>query len=509
MSLPAEPRQKMINLMYLVLTAMLALNVSAEILNAFRTVDNSLINTNNTINSSTSTIMTSLLGLTTKQETADKAKTWYQNAQKAQTLTKGMATYIDGLRSRILAEAEFNPAKNGDSSFKQDNLDIATRIMVEGGEGKKLQQKLADYKRDLLNIDPLIAKEFANSLQIDLNPPQVQDKGNNTWEGAYFRMVPTVAAITILTKFKNDVKTSENKVVAFCHQQVGQVEVKFDKFAPIVGQSTNYLLPGQELTITAGVGAFNSAAQPTISIGGSGAQVVNGVATKTVNVGGVGNGSIPILIRYVDQDNKTQTFSTEAKYTVGQSATAISLTKMNVLYIGVDNTVSIAASGGAEQLQPSIIGGGGSLTKTGPGQYIARVNSVTDDCKIVVNVAGKTAGQQVFRVRTIPDPVATIGGNASGDNIPAGSFKAQGGVGAYIKDFPLDLKYTVTGFSVAADTDDGDIAEATSASNTWSPQARAIINRVHAGQTVTIDNIRATGPDGRSRKLPSLVYYIK
>src|SRR5688572_19848923 len=148
--------------------------------------------------------------------------------------------------------------------------------------------------------------------------------------------------------------------------------------------------------------------------------------------GGVGTHTIPVVITYTDQDNNKKTINKNIEYTVGQSATAISLTKMNVLYIGVDNPVSIAASGGAEQLNPSIVGGGGSLTKTGPGQYIARVNSVTDDCRIVVNVAGKVAGQQVFRVRTIPDPVATVGGFASGENIPAGSFRAQGGVGAYI-----------------------------------------------------------------------------
>ena len=164
MSLPAEPRQKMINLMYLVLTAMLALNVSAEILNAFKTVDRSLINTNNTINASTTTIMGSLEGLTTKQETADKAKIWYAKAQLAQSLTNGMNSYIESLRMRILKEAEFDPAKNGDSSFKQDNLDIATRIMVTEGEGKKLQQRLKDYKAALLGIDPLIAKEYSNSL---------------------------------------------------------------------------------------------------------------------------------------------------------------------------------------------------------------------------------------------------------------------------------------------------------------------------------------------------------
>ncbi|MEO6069058.1 MAG: gliding motility protein GldM [Chitinophagaceae bacterium] len=509
MSLPKEPRQKMINLMYLVLTAMLALNVSAEILNAFKTVDRSLINTNKTINASTSTIVKSLEGLTTKQETAEKAKIWYAKAQQAQTLTNDMNSYIEGIRMRILKEAEFDPAKNGDSNFKQDNLDIATRIMVTEGEGKKLQQKLKDYKQALLNIDPLIAKEFENSLQIDVNPPPVQSKANKTWQDAYFQMVPTVAAITILSKFQNDVKTSENKVVAFCHQQVGQVEVKFDQFAPIVGQSTNYLMPGQELTITAGVGAFNSAAQPTISIGGSGAQVVNGVASKTVNVGGVGSGSVPVVINYVDQDGNRKTFQTEAKYTVGQSATAISLDKMNVLYIGVDNPVSIAASGGAEQLNPSIVGGGGSLTKVGPGKYIARVSTQTDDCKIVVNVAGKTAGQQVFRVRSIPDPVASVGNMPSGSRINAGAFRSQAGVGAGIKDFPFELKYSVTAFTVIGDAEDGGIDEAPCTGNTWSPRARSIINRMKPGGIVTIENIRAVGPDGRSRALPALLYNIQ
>jgi len=297
-------------------------------------------------------------------------------------------------------------------------------------------------------------------------------------------------------------------VVAFCHEQVGRVAVRFDTYAAIIGQSSSYVMPGQEVEITAGVGAFSTGAKPEITINGSRAALeADGAARAKFTAGGVGQHSVPVTIVYLDQDGKRQTITKNIDYTVGQSATAISLTKMNVLYIGVDNPVSIAASGGAEQLEPTI--SQGSLTKTGPGQYIAKVNSITDNCTISVNVAGKLAGQQVFRVRTIPDPVATIGGFASGENIPAGSFKAQGGVGAYIKDFPFELTYKVTSFSIAADTDDGDIAEAASEGNTWSPQARAIINRVHGGQTVTIDNIRAVGPDGRSRKLPSLVYYIK
>ncbi|MBA2762742.1 MAG: hypothetical protein H0U39_12475, partial [Segetibacter sp.] len=126
-----------------------------------------------------------------------------------------------------------------------------------------------------------------------------------------------------------------------------------------------------------------------------------------------------------------------------------------------------------------------------------------------VSVNGKLAGAMRFRVRTIPDPVGTVGGYASGDNVNAGAFRSQAGVGAYIKDFPFELQYRVTAFTLTADTEDGDIAEAPCTGNTWSAQARGIINRLKPNQLVTIDNIRAVGPDGRNRKLPSLVYYIK
>src|SRR5215217_3521295 len=400
MALPKEPRQKMINLMYLVLTALLALNVSAEILNAFKTVDRSLTNTNTTINHSTETILGSLQEKMTDPTSRAKAEIWYPKAQQAQALTKDMYNYVAALKAEILKASDFDPVKNGDSSFKQDNLDIATRIMVEEGKGKELRQKLEQYKKALLAIDPLIAKEYQNALQVDLSTPPSQDKSNKTWEAAYFHMVPTVAAITMLSKFQNDVKTSENKVVAFCHEQVGKVAVRFDTYAAIIGQSSSYVMPGQEIEITAGVGAFSTGAKPEVTINGSRAALeADGAARAKFTAGGVGQHSVPVTIVYMDQDGKRQTITKNIEYTVGQSATAISLTKMNVLYIGVDNPVSIAASGGAEQLDPRI--SQGSLTKTGPGQYIARVNSVTDDCTISVNVAGKLAGQQVFRVRTI------------------------------------------------------------------------------------------------------------
>ena len=510
MSLPKEPRQKMINLMYLVLTALLALNVSAEILNAFKIVDNSLIGTNAVVNKSTTTILASLDALRGDPTKAEKATIWHEKALKAQSLSTAVYNEIQKLRSKIFIAAEFDPIKNGDSSYKQDNLDIATHIMIKEGEGKKLRQLLTDYRNNLLAIDPIIAKEFEKSLQVDVSMPKVLDKSNNTWEAAYFHMVPTVAAVTILSKFQNDVKTSENKVVAFCHQQVGQVEVKFDSYEAIVGQNSKYLMPGQEIEITAGLGAFSKKKVPTITIGGAGViPGENGLANYKMAAGGIGSHSVPVTVAFTDQDGKPQTRTYNVEYTVGQANASIALDKMNVLYVGIANPISVAASGGGDD-KVAVSISGGRLQKTAPGKYNAFVDG-GDKTTITVSVDGKVAGASEFRVRRIPTPTGTIGGYAAGDNVNAGAFKSQAGVGAYIKDFPFDLKYTVTSYTISTDSDDGDIIEANVSGNAWGSNASAqnVIRQVKAGKTVYVDNIRAIGEDGRNFKLPSLLYYIK
>jgi gliding motility-associated protein GldM len=509
MALPREPRQKMINMMYLVLTALLALNVSAEILNAFKTVNRSLENTNTTVNKSTETIMKSLDQKRSDPSTATKAQYWYPKAQQVQAYAKDVYAYIQSLKEEIINKAGGDPEKR---SFKSDNLDIATRMMVDKGKGKELLQQLADFKNNVLKkVDPSIDSAFGTSLPIDLEIPKTQSKSNKTWERAYFHMVPTVAALTILSKFQNDVKTSENRIVQFCHNKVGEVVVRFDTYAAIVGQSSTYLMPGQEIEITAGVGAFSKAALPNITIGGQNFQIgTEGTASTKLSAGALGNHSIPVKITYTDQDGKPQVIEKNVEYTVGQANASIALDKMNVLYVGVDNPVTVAASGGGDdKVGFSISGGGGSYTKIGAGKYIVRVNSVTDDCKITVSVEGKIAGVSQFRVRTIPRPVATVGGFESGDNVNAGAFRAQAGVGAYIKDFPFELKYSVVSFTLTADNADGDIDEAPCTGNLWSPKALNMIKNLQAGREVTVDNIYAIGPDGRRQHLPSLIYYIK
>ena len=515
MALPREPRQKMINMMYLVLTALLALNVSSEILNAFKTVNKSLENTNTTVDKSTSTIMKSLVDKLADPTTAAKAQIWYPKAQQVQGFTKPVYDYIQKLKDRILTESGGDP-KDPNKKFKEDNLDIATRIMIEKGEGKNLLKLLGDYKNELLTkVDPSIGEEFKTSLPINLDKPASHTRAGKTWEGAYFHMVPTVAALTILSKFQMDVKTSENRVVQFCHNKVGEVTVRYDTYAAFAETNSSYVMPGDDMEITAGVGAFSRAAAPVVTIEGQNVPLeADGAAHRKMNAATtLGKHIINVTVKFKDQEGKDQTITKPIEYTVGQSAASIALDKMNVLYIGVPNPVSISTTaGGAEVADVAISGGGGRVEKNpgaGAGHYNAYVNSQTDECYITVSVKGKVVGRAPFRVRSIPRATATVGGYESGDNVPANAFKAQGGVGAYIKDFPFQLKYSVVSFTLTADNDEGDIDEAPCTGNTWSPKAQQVIKNLKPGRLVTIDNIRCVGEDGRNQKLPSLVYYIK
>lgn len=511
MSLPKEPRQKMINIMYLVLTALLALNVSSEILNAFKTVRRSLESSNTTVTASTGLIMKSLEDKAATPETAERAKPWFERAQRVQTYADAVFKYIEGLKNEIITKAGGKPG-DPSVSFKEDNLDIVTSMFVKGGEGNKLKAKLEQFQRDILGIDPEIDSAFSKSMNIDLSNPPGQDGKTKAWDVAYFNMVPTVAGLTILSKFQNDVKGAENKVVAFCHQKVGEVKVVFDSYAAIVGQNSNYLMPGQELEIKAGIGAFSKSARPVITIGSTTVPINDsGYAVQKIPVNAVGQFNVPVKISFFNQTTgKDEIRNISVPYTVGSANASIALDKMNVLYIGVDNPVTIAASGGGDdKVVATITGGGGSLQKLGNGKYIARVNSQTEDCKITVTVDGKVAGGGMFRVRMIPEAQAYIGGKPSGENFNAAAFVAQGGVGAGIKNFPFELEYNVQSFTFTCDTDD-DLFYASNPGAAFSPQIRAAMKQhIKPGRTVTIDEIKVKGPDGRTTTAPSLVYYIK
>jgi gliding motility-associated protein GldM len=505
MALPKEPRQKMINMMYLVLTALLALNVSAEILNAFKTVNNSITKANSVIGDKNSTTYKSFEDKLKDPKSQKDAAEWYPKAQQSQKLSQDLFTYLEELKVQLKKEADLK-VENGVESFKEDNLEAATRLFVTNGKGKELLERLTKYRNDMLNIVPDKKSEFDKSFPLDLKTPVSQDgTTGRTWEYSYFNMTPTIAALTILSKFQNDVKNTEAQVTDYCHSKVGAVVVKYDEFAAIASASSTYLFPGQPLEVYAGVGAFSNAAKPTVTVNGNPVPVdAKGMATYKTVAGGAGTSTLKVKVSFTRPDGTPGVEEKDITYTVGvPSGAAVMLDKMNVFYIGVDNPVTISSGAGDEKTSVSM--NGGSISKVGTGKYTVRVSN-PGNATINVSADGKSTPFQ-FRVKRIPDPRAKAG-NLEPGRIAASTFKAQGGILAILENFDFAASFTVQSYKVyGAGKNFPDIAQASVGGPAWG-SAQSIIDRSGPGSTITIDDIRVVGPDGQSRKLPAISYVL-
>jgi gliding motility-associated protein GldM len=482
MALPKEPRQKMINLMYLVLTAMLALNVSAEVIEAFKTVDKSLVKSNTNLENSNTTLFESLKSkLSDPQINKEKLAKWTDASNKAKTLSDNFNKYVEDLKTQLKTASGLTP----DGKYKEDDLNASSRLLDTEGKGKELNAKLMEYRKAMLAIDPDIAKEFDKTFPIEA----IEDGKDITT--ASFRMMPTTAAVTLLSKYQNNIKNAENQVVTYCHNQVGQVKVIYDKFAAIVGQSSNYVMPGEKIKISAGVGAFSTAAQPQITIGGSSVPVnAEGVAESEFQVSGGGAKSVPVTVTYTKPDGTKETKSYSMEYTVGTpGGAAVMLDKMNVFYIGVDNPVTIGSPTGWDKTSVSI--SGGSISGSGSKRSV-RVSS-PGTAKIVVTADGKTSPFD-FRIKRIPNPIFKVGDGKI--RMPVVAFKAQDFCRADLEAFDFDLTFNI----VSADVTFGGAGFPTPQSGRISSNSlgsiKALMSKCLPGSAVSFDNVKVSGPDG-------------
>ncbi len=514
MSLPKEPRQKMINIMYLVLTALLALNVSSEILNAFKTIDQSLTNANVIIQKKNQDIYTSLEAKLKDPKTAEKAAIWAPKANKAKNLSDEMYAYIETLKQSLKKEAGLE-IKEGKETFNEDDLDATTRLFLknENGstKGQELFNKLKQYKEALAAIDTAIQKDVIPTVSLDLAIPTSNNlAAKDDWAYTYFNMTPAVAAITILTKFQNDIRNTEAQVVEYCHKEIGEVELVYDQFNAFAASNSQYLMSGEELVITAGVGAFSSAAKPTISIDGvvvpvgtDGSAVYKSVAGSTPGVQ-----SKRVAISFLKPNGETARVEKVVQFTVGTpSGLVVSTDKTRVFYKGMENPLSITGGGGGEKINVTVEGAGSNVRKVSSGQYI--VTCAQTGVAVVTVNDGKQTQKLNIPVKRVPDPIAIVGGSAGG-NMAAAKFRAQGGVIADLRDFVFDgVKYNVLSYIVIATGkgfEEPDFAEVNGPA--FSGGASSLIKKCQAGTTVTIGEIKVSEPGGGSRKLDQTITFI-
>lgn len=511
MALPREPRQKMINMMYLVLTALLAINVSAEILNAFKTVDGSINRSNSLIDNKSQAEMKAFQKAIADQGAA-KVMPFKINADQANAISARACEFIAGLEKDVKLNSHGNlPDGEG---FADDNMDGPTRVMDNDKKGNMLRDSIREWREELLNAAPPGRRNvLAATLPLKLDTPQVESKGNRDWVGAHFRMVPAIAALTILDKFQNDVKASANAVVEDNLGQINALDIKFDQFEPYISANSLYLMNGQQFTATIGVGAFSSAINPEITVDGAPLSVSLGKGTFTTTASGAGSHTVHVNIRVKKPDGSYLVKDQDIIYNVGSSTFAVSSELTKVVFRGIDNPISVSGGGvGAEGL--SVTASTGSITKTGAGKYVLKPGEANED-RITVTAhrpdgSSSNLGSESFQVKDLPNPVAYVG-TSGGGRMHAAEFRINSGMRAVLEnfDFLSGVRFEITSFTLYAVGGDQLPTMLQGTSNSFSFESvKSIINKCKPGTIVSFEDIHAKGPDGRTRKLRGISFQL-
>lgn len=538
------PRQKMINMMYLVLIALLAMNVSAEVLEAFEVVETGIENSNKVLEEKVKNVDAAFQA---KMGDSPEAPELYEYTKQVSTITGDLYTYIDDLKAELKSE-EMSGSNEDGTLKKLDDIDSPTRLLAEEGpkfKGKELQNKINEARDAIaaiieeipgfLDADKL---NLVNSLTLkaedntDLPATDLKSK----WYYKNFFHVPTAGTMTILTKLQNDVVSAEATVNEAILKTIGALDFKFDKLRATVQAEKAYLPGGSQykanvfLTASSsGIVAetyrgsldlskfekdslgdylpFNSETETPFS--GTPVLVPNGKLELGTSVG---QNSYKGAIKIANPKGGFDWYPFEGSYEgAAKGGFSISPTKMNVLYIGLPNPISITI-GDAKPGTVTASIDQGSIKKDGTG-WVATVSSV-GKTKISASGTNASTGERTpsnsmeFRVMRVPDPVPTLGGKLKGGRIQVGTLKAQSGIVALLENFPFDARFTVSSYDFILSTK-GEILPARGISGpVLNQQVKNLIGRAQPKDYAIFDNIKVKGPDGTTRKLPSLTFEI-
>jgi gliding motility-associated protein GldM len=533
-----SPRQKMIGMMYLVLTALLALNISKEIINAFITIDSGLKQTNS--NFDTKNLMTYKAFDKAKQNDPVKAKVPYENAMQAKKLSADLCAYITDLRGKMVAISAGVDHKVGDTLRltlldKPDDYDNPTHYMVGSdpsnitGEAKPLKEKLIAYYGELVKLVPKDKqKDFQSRIQPSIPTEKVYSAEHGEmvpWEEYNFYHAPIVAAIAQMDRIINDVKNAEGDAVNELFASINANDFKFDKLTAEVVAANSYVFTGDHYTADVFVGAFNSTQNPSIwlcdydsvtkkpigPIDSTSVKVEGGLGKYDVQAGNVGLTKWSGLIRVKKPDGTFETYPFKQEYMVAAPSAAVFLEKMNVFYIGVDNPITISAAGvSPSDLQPSL--SGGQMRSNGkPGSYIVTVSGGTEATLNVgakLNGANKAMGSFKFRVKRVPDPVAYVGTLKADGQMTKAELMGQSGVFARMENFDFDLKFTVVSFVMSMSIN-GVFVEKKANGPGITPEMKTMLGGAKPGNKVFFEQVTVKGPDGTLRKIPGVNIKVK
>lgn len=511
-----SPRQKMINLMYVVLMAMLALNISTEVLNGFSIVEESLNRTTGNSSKENEAIFGELEMM--MQKNPQKVKEWFAMASHVKNMSDSLFNYAQALKVQIVSEAD---GKDGDplNIKNKEDLEASSYVMLApgSGQGHKLFEAINRYRTQILKFvtDPVQKQIIASNLSTDVPNRSL----NKNWEEYMFEDMPTAAAVTLLSKLQSDIRYAEGEVLHTLVANVGLKDLRVNKLQAFVVPSQTRLYPGETLTAQMFMAAVDSTQQPQVYVNG---QLIKGNKV-TVKAGDTGKHTLSgyILIkdlagnvirrnfkqdywvtggpqpeRYISPDGMQRTPPFEGMATIAADL-------MNVLYAGFDNPITISIPNTSQkEVQASMTGG--SLVARGGGRFIARPSAVGRPVTISVSSKGRKIGEYVFKVRRLPDPspyIAMSGNRFKSGGLSKGALMSVSGIHAAIDDGLIDIPFTVTSFRTVFFDAMGNAVPLASNGASFSAQQKEQFRHLSRNKRFYITNVVVHGPDGTTRTL--------
>lgn len=511
MAIPKEVRQRMINLMYLVLLALLALQIPKEVILAFGKIDESLIQSNKAIDQINSA---NVAALKEKGKTDKDAERFSQLTYKVQDEAGSLIEHIQGIRTQVIEMIGLD--ENGELARPEEVIET-TDMLYNGNEKTKekglaygLHEKIDKTRAAMLALIPVgdvgedKFKEIERTLPLTTELPE----GSEPWEKEYFDHMPAAGALAMLSKLENNVKSAENKIIEELKALVGIDRVEFDKFAARIVAPTSYVLQGETFTAEMFLSASSSEnSNVRIVVNGANMPIDNeGVAKYAARADAVGERSITGHIEVTNKKGEVSKFPFEPfKYTVAAPFATVTPTKMNVFYIGVDNPVVASAAGvSASKLNVSMTNG--SMTGSG-GNYNVRVTS-QGEALVTISADGKSYGKFPFRVKMIPDPIASVGSLEGNGNMSAGELRVQRGVIAKLKNFDFDAKFDVLSYDMVFAARRQDLAISKGNGPLFNQQMMGYLGQAKPGDLIYVENLKVKGPDGTVRSIPGITIKV-
>ena len=513
-----SPRQKMINLMYIVLTAMLALNVSSDVLDGFQQVEDGLARTNINVNRRNSGMYVELKSLCA--DDPEGMARWMSKADSVRRESSALYMLIDSLKLAIVQQADGADGTLSDIQ-NRDDMDAASIVMLDPStlRGLNLRNRVDGYRKMVEKI--VIDSVRRSSLHSVLSTEPFQRKGMlvaQNWEEAKFDNQPAVAAITLLTKLQNDVRHAEGEaLLSIAALSQGKSIAELTGSEMIANDLNAFVVPESRMVIRGGrysadivLAAVDTASRPTVFVGGR--AIPNGHYEFVPSSSGSFNFSGYIEVPHPDGSSTRHPFT--SSYTVIDPYATVSATMMNVLYAGIDNPISISIPGVPQSaVQASMTNG--TLTRTADG-WVARPAAVGSDAVITVTAELEGRRQNIathtFRVRKLPDPTPYLAiGNdryKGGKPISKQAVAGAGGLKAAIDDGLLDIQFQVLSFEMVVFDSMGNAMPEVSAGASFSERQKQAIKGLGRGKRFFISRIRAKGPDGVERTLSPMEIMI-